>query len=282
MIIIPVYNGGSLLKKAVNSVPEGSVMSDILMIDNASEDSGVEDILSEFPSVKCIKNSKNSGFGRAVNQGFEYALKNTYKYALVMNQDVELLKDTIEKLTNTASLIPTEEWSFISPLNLSSGGTAMEKHFKDNYRKRAHAENYKLEMSEDLRSVDFINAACWLVNLSSLEVLKGFDKRFFMYGEDLEFCQRSKKKGYKMFVHKNACCIHHKNENDYSANPDKLTALKLGETMAWYLSPGISVKTKILHFLKVNLVCIRLLVQKKNIEAREKFQINLTAVLRLL
>ena len=71
----------------------------VLVIDNASEDGTVEFIRSYYPEVSILQNFKNFGFSKANNQGIAFAKSD---YVLVMNPDVILTDEFLEKLVSFA------------------------------------------------------------------------------------------------------------------------------------------------------------------------------------
>lgn len=276
---IPSYNGQNYIKTCLQSLQQSEI--DVLVVDNASTDQTKQIIQSNFKNVLLLENTNNLGFGKAINQGFEYGLKNNYKYFLILNQDAELLADTFSKLVNFASTLTSDSWSFISPVNLNSEGNKPETYFHDNLLNRSGNHSPQTQDGFKFQNVDFINAACWLVNAESLKLLKGFDKRFFMYGEDLNFCHRSKFNNLNMFVLHDAKCIHNKSEGDYESNPLKLIELKTSEMLAYYLNPSISFLAKFKKFLKINLAAVKLSCLFKFKEAREKLKVTYRALFRI-
>ncbi len=281
-MIIPCFNGEELIGDAINSILNNSITADIIVVDNASSDSSISVVKNFESRVQTIQNTTNEGFGRAINKGFEYGQKHGYDFFLILNQDAVLLENTLERMIDFVYKVNSSSWFFVSPFNLCSDGKTEEHYFANNLKIRSDKSESKVLGDHNYMEVKFINAACWLINPIALHSLKGFDKRFFMYGEDLDLCNRAFEKGFKMFVLENTFCIHHKQIGDYESNPEKMIALKLGEAMAWYLNPSINRITKYNRFIYVNLACLKLAIKGKTQEAGEKFRINLTAVLRLI
>lgn len=253
--------------------------SDILVVDNASIDKTVSTIEDNFKEVRIIKNINNLGFGRALNLGLSYGMEKGYDYILILNQDAELEANTLLQIAKFALLLQPTDWAVISPWNKDSHGNT-EYYFEDNLSKRSGGY-LKMDISEfEVIPVDFINAACWFINVNGLSKLKGFDERFFMYGEDLDFCNRAKYFGYKIFVLKNVHCIHNKIKGDYENNPAKMFQLRVASELARYVNPNISLRAKFWHFIKVNIVSLKLTLSGKKSAATEKFMVNILAVKR--
>jgi len=72
-----------------------SLKAEILVIDNASPDSGWQRLRSKFPEVTWIALPENLGFGKANNIGFSLA---TGKYLLCLNPDSMVEEHTVQRL----------------------------------------------------------------------------------------------------------------------------------------------------------------------------------------
>ncbi|MDR3063576.1 MAG: glycosyltransferase, partial [Methanobrevibacter sp.] len=99
-VITPNYNGEKFLESFFTSLKiEKEFIEEIILIDNGSHDNSIELIQkiasSSDLNIKLIKNTKNLGFSKAVNQGIEIA-KSEYVYLL--NNDTEIVKGTIFNL----------------------------------------------------------------------------------------------------------------------------------------------------------------------------------------
>ena len=81
-IIIVNYNTAGLLVGCLNSIASPSdLSSEVIVVDNASEDDSVALVTNDFPLVKLIANEHNLGFARANNQALQIS-KGRYVYFL--------------------------------------------------------------------------------------------------------------------------------------------------------------------------------------------------------
>jgi GT2 family glycosyltransferase len=60
-----------------------------------------------------------------------------------------------------------------------------------------------------------------MMNLKAVKAIGGFNPIFFMYGEDLNYCQRAINLGYKIGLCTKAFVIHNKPDGDYQSNLKK-------------------------------------------------------------
>jgi GT2 family glycosyltransferase len=79
--IIVCYNGGSLLRKCLESLLRSTTPVAVVVIDNGSTDGSIRLIQKEFPAIRLVLSPENLGFGRANNAASNWRCKgvpNTY------------------------------------------------------------------------------------------------------------------------------------------------------------------------------------------------------------
>ncbi|HZY10791.1 MAG TPA: glycosyltransferase family 2 protein, partial [Bacteroidota bacterium] len=97
-VIIITYNAEQYISSCLESVISqlmGKQQYEVVIVDNASEDSTVGVIQKEFPNLTLIRNGVNRGFAFAVNQGVR---SSQGKHILLLNPDAALGKDFFEQL----------------------------------------------------------------------------------------------------------------------------------------------------------------------------------------
>lgn len=190
---------------------------EIFFIDNNSRDHSVEVVKKHFPRLQCILNEKNIGYSRAANQSI---YKAQGKYVMVMNIDIILNNDYIEKIVK---YMEKEKNIAASSGKLLKYDT--EKKQKTNiidstglycYRNRRIID--RGQGSEDKGQYDKeeeifgITGACPIYRKSALESIKieneYFDEDFFMYKEDIDISWRLRLKGWKIFYIPSAVAYH--------------------------------------------------------------------------
>ena len=68
-VVILNWNGKSWLEKFLPTILKYSESAQIYVVDNASTDDSVSFLENNFPSVKVIQNTENSGFAGGYNEG---------------------------------------------------------------------------------------------------------------------------------------------------------------------------------------------------------------------
>jgi glycosyltransferase involved in cell wall biosynthesis len=76
LVIIPMYNAGRFIRECLTSILSQGVDLQVIVIDDASTDNSAS-IVSEFPEVKLLTNSKNMGTYYSINLGLLEASSDT-------------------------------------------------------------------------------------------------------------------------------------------------------------------------------------------------------------
>ncbi|MAZ96864.1 glycosyltransferase family 2 protein [Schleiferiaceae bacterium] len=227
-IVIVNYNVKEFLTQCIDSIYKSSTSSsfEVIVVDNNSNDSGESAICKQFPSIQWVNNSENIGFGKANNIGFEAAKG---KYTLILNPDTVLQSDTIEKCVNYLELhpevgglgiqgidgsgrfLPESKRSLPTPLVAFWKITGLSSIFpKSPTFARYHLGHLDKNQNHE---VDILVGCFMMVPTILLRKVKGFDARYFMYGEDIDLSYELQKTGKKNIYFSESKIIHYKGES---------------------------------------------------------------------
>lgn len=210
-VIIPNYNGMkylpdclSFLKRSRTYDPKEQTNElllprhefDTIVVDNGSEDESVSFIEREYPHVKVIALSENTGFCKAVNVGIQAA---TTPYVLLLNNDTKVDTYFVSKLEQ--AMDQKKEYFSISSKMLSMNEPEIIDDAGDLYCALgwAHALGKGQESTAYDRDYD-VFAACGGAAIYRREVFQRiglFDENHFAYLEDIDMGYRAKIYGYK-------------------------------------------------------------------------------------
>lgn len=222
-VIILNFNCGGEAVECVKSVLAGTIKSwEIVVIDNASEDDSVQSIKSAFPKVKIIQNEENLGYAGGNNIGIREALKNGADYILILNPDVIVKKDAVKQLVAVAKIAGA---GIVGPKILTSGdkiwsagGIIDKKRFTAGLIGLGETDRGQYRVN---KNVDFVSGTAMLVKREVFEKVGLLDERYFLYYEDVDFCQRAKGAGFKIIFTPKAIVVH-----EESASVSKKPGLK--------------------------------------------------------
>jgi hypothetical protein len=241
-VIIVNWNTRKILRDCLKSVYEQTKNTDfeVIVIDNASSDNSVEMVKSEFPLVILIENKVNRGFAAANNQGIAIAQG---RYVLLLNSDTVVLEKAIEKVVDFAdshpeaavvgcrvlnpdmSLQPTC-FLFPSVLNMILSATYLYKIFPRN--KFFGREQMTWWDRNDAREVEVVTGCFMLVRRKAIDLVGMMDERFFMYGEETDWCYRFKQKGWRVLFTPDSEIIHLGGASSKKVRPEMILQLRKG------------------------------------------------------
>lgn len=213
--ILVNYNAGQLLKICVESLLACPVVTEIIVIDNASHDGSLA-LLEDSAQIQVIRNSQNLGFAVACNQGIARAHSD---YLLFINPDCSFEAGAVDRLLDWISqksgvgmvggflvnpdgteqgggrrAVPTPWRSFVRAFGLYRFSDRWPKLFYDFYLHKQSLPDRPIE-------VEAISGACMLVKREAIEDVGLWDEGYFLHCEDLDWCMRFRRKGWKiMFV----------------------------------------------------------------------------------
>jgi O-antigen biosynthesis protein len=285
-IIIVNYNVKEFLQNLLHSISKSSahLNYEIIIVDNASNDGSVEFIREKFPDVILIANEENLGFSRANNIGMKVAKG---KYILLINPDTLVSEDTLGKMTDFFQQNPKVglagckilnpdgtlqlacRRSFPGPWTSFCKVTGLSNLFPQS---RLFAK-YNLTFLDPDQSyeVDAISGSFMMFRKELYEKIGGLDENFFMYGEDLDFCYRTQKAGYKVFYVHSTQIIHYKGESTKRSGLD--------ETKIFYNAMHLFVKKHLSGSFLVGMILQSAIIFRKLFAFLGKRKFTLLAVL---
>jgi len=191
-VIIVTYNAEKWIKKCLNSVSTHS----IIIIDNCSTDNTLSIIKENDKESVLILNKDNLGFAESNNIGIKKAILQGAEYVFLLNHDAWVEPDTINQLISTSRKNP--RYGILSPIHLNGEGNLLDWSFTNYISKpsddgrKLYTDLLKKEKLAPIYSVDFVNAAAWLLTKRCIEKVGLFDSELLPhYGEDNNYIQRA-------------------------------------------------------------------------------------------
>lgn len=211
-IIIVTWNTSEITLKCIRSIKKYLInfKYEIIVVDNASSDDTVSKLKKEG-RVLIIENERNLGFAQGNNIGAAVAKG---EYFLFLNSDMELVDN---KLIDMLSYLKSHPIiGLIGPkflnIDLSNQGSVWPPQtilnaFKEFWCGQKAYSKY-VPKSQTPIEVWSISGGALIIKKSLFEKIGGWDKRYFMYFEDLELCRQVKKFGYKIYYFPKCRFIH--------------------------------------------------------------------------
>lgn len=211
-IVIVTWNTADTTLKCIRSIKKKLINFnyEIIVVDNASADDTVSKLKKE-DKVIVIENKTNLGFGKGNNSGAKIARG---KYLLFLNSDMELVDNKLIDMLKFIKLNP--KIGLIGPkllnIDLSPQGSVWPPQtclnaFKEFWLGQKSYSKY-VPSSDKSLEVYSLSGGAMLIKHSLFNKIGGWDKRYFMYFEDLELCRQVKKFGYKIYYYPSCRMIH--------------------------------------------------------------------------
>ncbi len=218
-IIIVNYNGLAHLQKCIPSVLRTEkVRYEVIVVDNGSEDDSLTWLRAHYPEVRIVEIGANVGFGEGNRQG---VLASNGRWIAFLNNDTvvepawlgELLKVSMADPEIGASCSTLRLMQHPEILNGIGGGMSKLGYGYDR-RYGCPAETAGCEAP--VEDVFFPTAAAMLISRRLFED-EGFDRRIFMYHEDVDLGWRLRLLGLRVVVCRDSIVYHHFGGTSHSA-----------------------------------------------------------------
>ena len=213
----------------------------VIIVDNNSTDDSLTMVKRSFRWAELIELKKNIGFSAGNNVALE---KLDAKYGMLLNNDVEFTNNSnLDTLIDLLEKEETKKVGMVTPrLEFPNGYIDPGCHRGEptlwaSFSYMMGLENIFPKVSffgqyhqyyKDLSTAHEIDACSGASMIFKTELLNKvglLDERFFMYGEDLDWCKRFRDKNLKIIYYPYVTLIHHKNKSGIGSK-SKTTASK--------------------------------------------------------
>lgn len=184
-IIVISHNTQGILGECLRRLEEHYPEAEVTVADSASTDGSPDWVQMHHPAVKVLR-VPNRGYAFAVNRGLEAA---TRPWVVEMNSDIYLEPGDLEALQKALQE---------NPKAALAGPTLQTP--------RGHLQSFGLFYAPNYwnlqrpRPVSWVSGALIMARKSALAEIGGMDERFFFYNEDLEWCTRTRRKGWQVLL----------------------------------------------------------------------------------
>lgn len=189
----------------------------VYLVENGSGDDSAERLSTAIKErgwetlVTLLPFDTNAGFSGGNNRGIRAA--GPARYTLLLNTDTIVHPGCLSyclgvmesrpdigalgcKMLNRDGSVQKGAWRFPSPLRIAICNTSLPWRCKPLFG-WASIEYHGWDRANQKKDVDWLGGAFLMVRGELLQRLGGLDERFFFYGEDIEFCHRVWRAGYR-------------------------------------------------------------------------------------
>lgn len=202
----------------------------VVVVDNGSTDGSVEAIERSITSTtgvtgELIINKENLGFTGGNNVGIKHALKNGSDFVMILNNDTLLDKNLVASFIEAAD--KNKNAGIFSPKIYFARGFEFHKNkysekdlgkviwyaggvidWSNVLGSNRGVDEVDKGQYNKIEETDFATGACMFIRKEVLQEVGFFDEKYFMYLEDADLSQRSKRHGWKILYVSNAVLWH--------------------------------------------------------------------------
>lgn len=259
-IIVLNYNGRKDTLECIRSlakVQKDNFLVETIVVDNGSDDGSAKAFV-KLRGIKLILNDRNLGYSGGNNVGIKKALSLGADYIFVLNNDTLVDKNILISLVHAASA-----GDIISPKIYFAPG--FEFH-KGRYQKSElgkviwyaggaidwpniigqHLGVDEVDKGQfsQMKEIDLATGAAMFVKRAVFEKTGLFDEKYFLYLEDMDFCVRAKKAGFKIIFEPGAI-VWHKNASSSGGSGSPLQDYFITRNRLLFAARYAKLKTKL-------------------------------------
>jgi hypothetical protein len=216
-IIILNWNGLEDTTECLESLKKITYPNyEVIVVDNGSKGNDAQVLKERFDSyIHLIQNDRNYGYTRGNNIGIRYALYNSQPdYFLILNNDVVVSPDFLTEMVEVAEgddsigIVGPKVYYYDFPNIIDSAGMKTNVwlgYFGSIGNKHLDAGQYDTQ-----QEVDSISGCCLLVKKEVIHQVGMFDESFFSYWDEVDYCFRAKRAGFRIIYVPQAIAWHKK------------------------------------------------------------------------
>lgn len=223
-IIVTSYKNPSVLKLCLESLRKNILCGnfEILVLDSSTEEDTRMMMREDFSDIKFFPHDENLGFAKLVNRGLKEAKG---KFILILNADIIIEKKSADlllerlksdpatgligpKLLNFDGKVQSSCFRFYTPLIILYRRTTLGKlGFAKRKTDRFLYKDRDLGKSQE---VDWLMGSAMMTTREAAGKIGPMEETFgFMYFEDVDWCRRFWKEGYKVVYFPHAGMFHY-------------------------------------------------------------------------
>lgn len=233
-IVTVNYNSLEETMELLESVFDNSYQhTEVIVVDNASEEDPTPSIKAVFPSVNVLRSEENLGFAGGNNLALPHCHGD---YVFFVNNDAELTDGVIESLLQLFEKEPRT--GIVSPKlcyfnaipdlvpDVIQYAGATEVHSLTGRNKIIGERQTDDGRFHQPQPTAYCHGAAMMVPRSVIEQVGPMSEDYFLYYEELDWCERIKRAGYRVFVD-NRVRVYHK---------ESISVGRMGAAKTYYLN----------------------------------------------
>lgn len=217
------YNQVEVTLELINSLKKQDFLDyELIVVDNGSSVDLRKLLAHANERVQIIRSPRNLGFAGGNNLGIRYA---SGDYLFFVNNDTEVPKGTIRRLVSSLELMP--QFAIVSPLIFYFHDRRLAQYSgytPINYitgRNRALGYKEEVKLKDTVTDTPYSHGAAMMVRRSAIDLAGQMPENYFLYYEELDWCEKIKEQGFKIAVDHGCYILHKESVSTGPASPLK-------------------------------------------------------------
>ena len=177
----------------------------VIFADNGSVDGSIEAVREAFPEVVIVENGANLGYAEGNNRAIRFALEQGADAVLVLNNDTIVDPGLLQAFVDAEAALPNAgmlgavSFLYNEPETIAAAGgmwdasTVTARHVA----KRGTVQDLP---SQEPYEVDYVVGCALYASRNVLSKVGLLEPLFFLNGEDVDWCFRAKKAGFRNYT----------------------------------------------------------------------------------
>jgi GT2 family glycosyltransferase len=254
-IIIVSFNTREILRQCLDSVLADShgITTEILVVDNASNDGSPEMIEQHFPEITLIRSPINLGFGEGNNVALRQARG---RYIVLLNSDAFFVPGALPRAIHHMDANPTVGLGGCRLIGRDGVSQPSSRSFHTilgdaivltglahKFPKSRFFGSFDRTWADEKQPacVDWVPGAFTILRPDALQKVGHFDPAFFLYYEEVDLCRRMKQAGYHVWYWPDIEVIHIGGESsrqlktlEFSSRAAQVVLWRMRSTLLYY------------------------------------------------
>jgi len=198
-----------LLQSIYQCYPKANL--EVIVVDNGSDVDHEADFKNSDLHVLYIRSQKNLGFAGGNNLGIKSAKG---EYLFLVNNDTEFTPGLLETLTgtlegdSTIGIISPRINYYDNKLLIQYAGFTPMNYYTCRNECIGQFETDRGQFSNINAETGYVHGAAMMIRRSALKAVGTMAENFFLYYEEMDWCEQIKRAGFKIWINTNALIYH--------------------------------------------------------------------------
>jgi GT2 family glycosyltransferase len=189
--VVLTHNSAPVIQRCLDAIKHAAPDWQLVVADNASSDETLSMVRQGSPDAQIIAHEANLGYSGGYNETLATLADLGVRHAALINPDVVVNPGALDVLSS--ALYKTPDAIIAAPTIFTADNTTVESAGGCMDWRTGRPKYRKAPGQAPIEEVDVASGACMVLDVPSFDALGGFDEKYFLYWEEVEFCTRALK-----------------------------------------------------------------------------------------